>query len=448
MPYWDIGSIAANAGRECREFKLIDLETANYYTKKYNAFLEKCNAADVFKKDNCTFIRSIVKDMGSMEFDIFYFYIDWWNETLPLAIAVAHQIKKLNTKARILLSGPYMNSYGEEILDKFTFIDYIAVAEIEPVFNKILNKGVSTLEIPNIIYFDRKKGKGIRTKTQIADINNLLFPEFDLFFDHQHPGGAILPFRLSRGCKYRCFFCACLSAERLRYYRDIDTVVNCLKEYKEKYNIKNFYFEDDALNFDNDYLQAFLDKLIKAKLHIKWSAYCIAKDLSSAMMSKIREAGCVHIRWGIESAHPLISRRIAKNISMSEAESILNQTAKSGIANQISFMVGFPYEGKDSIELIKRFIVNNKQSLKVVNVYTFKPRARTLAYKFPERYGIKILSDKAVFKKDVVPFDELQGLKWDNKRSAQQLFLRQINTVIQENRLLNIDPREYFKQII
>jgi len=448
IPYWEIGSIAANVKSKCQEFKLIDLETANYYTRKYNDFLEEFKPFEVLKKENRGFIHSVVKDIGNIKFDIFYFYIDWWNETLPLAIAVANQIKKLNKKARILLSGPYLNSYGKEILDKFKFIDYIAVSEIEPVFNKLLDNSVCSSEIPNIVYFDRNNNKVAETKKIITDINELLFPEFDSFFKTKQPAAKILPFRLSRGCKYRCFFCACLSAEQLRYYRNIDVVVKHLKQYNKKYNINNFYFEDDALNFNNDYLEEFLNKLIQAKLNIKWSAYFIAKDLPLAIIEKIRKAGCVHIRWGIESVHPSIASKIAKDISILEAEKILSDTAKIGISNQISLIVGFPHENNISIKHMKSFIVKNKQSLKIVNAYTFKPRAGTLAYKHPERYGINILKDNAVFKKDVVPFDETNGLIWRNKRAAQQLFLKVINGVIQDNQLLNIDPREHFKQII
>ena len=361
IPYWDIGSIAANIKNKCQEFKLIDLETENFYSKKYSFFLEKCKPTDVFKKKNLGFIRSILKDIGSIEFDIFYFYIDWWNETLPCAVAVAYQIKKLNKNVKILVSGPYLNSYGKEILDKFKFIDYIAVSEIEPVFQKLLGENSYVSEIPNIVYFDKKKKVSVETEGHIADINKLLFPEFDSFFDNKYPNSRILPFRLSRGCKYRCFFCACLSAEQLRYYLDIDVVISRLKEYKMKHDIKNFYFEDDALNFKNDYLETFLDKLIHAKLNIQWSAYFIIKNLSLAIIKKIRRAGCVHIRWGVESVHPSISRKIAKNICVAEAEKTLNDAANVDISNQISLIVGFPHEKKPSIDRMKNFIINNKK---------------------------------------------------------------------------------------
>ncbi|MCK5081374.1 MAG: hypothetical protein KAR31_00575, partial [Candidatus Omnitrophica bacterium] len=272
-PFWDIGSVIANIRSECERIKLIDLETKNYYTKKYDGYLKNYGAVNVFRKESLCFVRSIIKDIGSIEFDVFHFYIDWWNETLPLAIAVAHQIKKLNKKARILLTGPYLNSYGKEISDKFKFIDYIAVSEIEPVFKNIFTDGLCASETSNIVYYNEKTRKVHETKRQVTDINDILFPEFDLFFSGTCPCPEVLPFRLSRGCKYRCFFCACLSAKRLRYYKDIDAVVSCLRKYKKIYNVRNFYFEDDALNFSNVYLETFLDKLIKARVNIQWSAY-------------------------------------------------------------------------------------------------------------------------------------------------------------------------------
>lgn len=445
VPHFDIGSIAANIKSKCQDFQLINLETNNYFSKKYKKILEKIKGPDVFKKKNATLINSIIKDIGNINFDIFYFYIDWWNETLPLAIAVAYQIKKLNKKSKILLSGPYLNSYGKEILSKFKFIDYIAVSEIEPVFDKILTPSINNSEIPNIIYYNNKRKMIVETKKQVDDINNILFPEFDLFTNQDRANIEVLPFRLSRGCKYRCFFCACLSAEKLRYYNDIAPAIKQLKIFKNKYSTHYFYFEDDAMNFDNIYLESFLDRLTKAKLNIRWSAYFIAKNLSPDLIDKIAKAGCIHIRWGIESANPSILKKIAKNIVISEAEAILEHTAKAGISNQISLIVGFPHEKKSSINLMKNFIIRNKQSIKIVNVYNFKPRVGTLANKFPQQYKIKILKDDSIFKEDIIPFEEIESLTWNKKKIAQKTFFDEINTVIQDNKLLNIDPKEYFQ---
>ena len=97
---------------------------------------------------------------------------------------------------------------------------------------------------------------------------------------------------------------------------------------------------------------------------------------------------------------------------------------------------------------MKRFIFKNRDYLRVANVYTFKPRVGTLAHKFPNRYGIKILENKVIFRKDEVPFDEVGGLKWEIKKIQQQLFSREVNGFIKRNGVLHIDPQEYFKQIV
>ena len=448
IPYWNIGSIVANIKDKCRKIKLIDLETLNFERKKYDIFFRKFKAIDIFKKNNFYFLQTLIKDIGSTNYDIFHFYIDWWNETLPMAIALGQQIKRFNDKTKILLSGAYLNAYGKEILNRFRFIDYIAVSEIEPVFENLLGSFSSLKKVPNIIYFNKEKNKIVETKKEVTDLDNLLFPDFDLFFLDGLPRPEILPFRISRGCKYRCFFCACLTDEKLRFYRNIDIAVSRLINYKSRYNVKNFYFDDDALNFNNNYLESFLDKLIKARIKIKWSAYFIPKDLSFNLLEKIKKSGCIHIRWGIESVNPYISRIISKNISIPNAEKILRDSSNLGISNQTSFIVGFPYEKEGNVSLIKKFILKNRNYLKVINVYTFKPRVGTLANKFPASFGIKVLKDKTIFKNDEVPFEETNGLKWESKRIKQQLFLREINGFIKRSGLINMDPHEYFKQII
>lgn len=447
IPCWDVASLIANIGND-NEVELIDLEKSNFHNNKYRDFLINFHNKDVYNRKKIPFIFNLMKDIGNINFDVIYFYIDWWNETLAIGLSLAWLLKKINKKIKILMSGPYLNAYGREILEHFRFIDYIAISEIEPIFNSLPEYCDCPQKIPNIIYFDTTLKKIIETKKMIPNLNNLLFPDFDFFFKKQFNSPQILPFRISRGCKYRCFFCACLTSEKLRYYRNIDNLTIKILEYKNKHKVKNFYFYDDALNFNNDYLETFLDKLIAARVNIKWSAYFIPKDLSLNLLKKIKKAGCVHIRWGIESLDKSILSKIAKNLTTSEIEKILDASSGLGISNQISLIVGFPYEKKNCIALIEKFIHDNKNILKIINVYTFKPRVGTLAYKFPDLFGIKILKDESIFKKDSVPFDELKGLKWKAKKVQQQLFFNKVNDLVKKNGLLNVDPREYFNQIV
>jgi len=445
IPYWEIGAILANIKEKCQKLELVDLESKYFCTKKNYDFLGNHNPHDLFKKDNQVYVLSVLEDIGSLDFDLIHFFIDWWNETLPLAVAIARKIRKKNNKIKILLSGTYLNRYGGEIIEKFKFIDYIGVSDPELIFNEILNGTEDPSKIPNIVYFSEEENVVKETKRQAIDVNDLNFQDYDLFFGDQCEAPQILPVKLSRGCIYRCFFCACLSGEKFSYYKEIDEGIKHIKKYKSKYGVNYFYFDDDAINFNNDYLENFLDRLIAEKLNIKWSAYFFAKNLSSRLIKKIKESGCIHIRWGIETLDPEISKMIAKGIKIIEAEEILNETAKAGIANQISLIVGFPNEKKESIQDMKSFISRNRHALRVVNTYVFKPRSGTLAYQLPNKYGVEILQDKTIFKKDVVPFNEINGLKWKDKKKVSEIYFQVIDKEVQKNKLMNIDPREFFK---
>ena len=400
--------------------------------------------SDMLKGTNGDFVSTIMQDIGDLDFNIFYFYVEWLNEIMPLAMTVAHQIKKINKQVKILMGGAYGERYGKEIIEKFKFIDYIAASQdLLPIFETLLKGPPQSSEIPNIFYFDTAKDQPVETKRQAVIWDELPYPDFDLFYGKKESDSKILPFRLSRGCKYTCFFC--ILGGKLSYYKNIDGVVSHIEECKKKHHVENFYFEDAALNFNNKYLEEFIDKLIERNLNIRWSSYFIAQNLSLTMIKKIRLSGCTHIRWGIETVEPSFAKKIAKNLKIVEVEEILKRSSEMGIANQVSFIVGFPHETAEAIEKMKRFILKSKKFLGVVNIYIFKPRRGTLTHDSPERYGIRILDNQPLFEKDLVPFDEINGQRWIEKRSMQKIFYKNVSAVIRESDLIDVDPQEFFK---
>jgi radical SAM superfamily enzyme YgiQ (UPF0313 family) len=183
-------------------------------------------------------------------------------------------------------------------------------------------------------------------------------------------------------------------------------------------------------------------------LKIRWSAYFIPKRVPLGLLLRLKKAGCIHARWGVETTNRLISDNISKGIGIGEAEKILRQAGRCGIANQISFMVGFPHEKRETTQEIKNFIRKNKQALKVVNIFAFNPRVGSPVYQQPQKYGIKISNNSMGLKEDRVPFDEKDGLSWREKYKQQRLALHALEICLKNLGIPDIDTREYFKSMI
>jgi radical SAM superfamily enzyme YgiQ (UPF0313 family) len=172
----------------------------------------------------------------------------------------------------------------------------------------------------------------------------------------------------------------------------------------------------------------------------------IAKDLSPFILKKMVRAGCRHIRWGIESANPKRQSMLSKHLNLREVGSILQWAASVGIKSQVSFTIGYPNESHQDKNLIIGFVSRNRNNIHAANIYRFKPRRGSLAYQYPQKFGIRLHEDFSG--RDEVPFDEIDGLDWSAKKREQQAQQKEIGMAFQKLGFATADPEAYFSDLI
>ena len=151
---------------------------------------------------------------------------------------------------------------------------------------------------------------------------------------------------------------------------------------------------------------------------------------------------------GIETANPSRQRIISKRLDLNEVATILKAARISGIRNQVAFTVGYPYECQLDVDLTTKFLENNRENLDCVNVYKFKPRRNSIAFRNPGAFGIEILLTQDKFWKDDMPFRETKGLDWHLKKGQQAYYAKILEERIEALDLKNIDPEIYFKGLL
>ncbi len=199
---------------------------------------------------------------------------------------------------------------------------------------------------------------------------------------------------------------------------------------------------------DNGRLGALLDIMAGIKPRLSWSCYMIAKDVSEALLKKMAYAGCRHIRWGIETLDPYKQRAIDKGLNTQEIAKILFAANRHGIDNQISVIVGFPYECSKDLDLAIDFITNNRKNISCVNVYQFKLRRNSPIYAYPGKFGISIDHTLDSGSTDGMPFSEKNGLPWQLKKSQQEYISNILKLKVKSLGLIDQDPRIYFSNLV
>ncbi|MCX5667432.1 MAG: B12-binding domain-containing radical SAM protein, partial [Candidatus Omnitrophica bacterium] len=235
-------------------------------------------------------------------------------------------------------------------LSRLEAIDYIVKGEGERSFvslvEAILNKNESAVSgIAGVGYRDGGKIAVVPPDAWLEDLDKINFPAWDLF------GGSITSFPVisSRGCPFKCVFCARMMGERVRT-RSPGNVIAELELLNGKYGASEIYFYDETFGFYKDWLDSFLKMMIDSGLarKIKWGISTRAQLLNDETVGKMKAAGCIKIDFGVESGDDDILKAIKKGETKEDFIRAARTIKKAGIRSHSYYIIGHPYETKES----------------------------------------------------------------------------------------------------
>jgi len=164
----------------------------------------------------------------------------------------------------------------------------------------------------------------------------------------------------SRGCHYNCVFCAIKT--KSVSLRSPELFVDELEYLHDRYNPKAFQFFDSTFTINRSHCESICEEIIKRKLDIKWVAKARINNVDESLLSLMKEAGCYKVLYGIESGSERISKRINKNITISQIKKAINVSLKAGLKVTGYFMVSLPDETledlKQTVDLMTELIKN------------------------------------------------------------------------------------------
>jgi radical SAM superfamily enzyme YgiQ (UPF0313 family) len=178
----------------------------------------------------------------------------------------------------------------------------------------------------------------------------------------------------SRGCPYRCRFCASSAYwDKLRFF-SADYVVNEIGVLVEDYGVKFISFFDDMFIAKLSRLKEIAEGLNRTGLlgRVKFSCSCSAPNVTAEVARTLKEMNVVSVGLGLESGCEKTLKylkgaafSVAKN---REAVEILRQ---HGVAANASFVIGSPEETAADMMETYRFI--KETPLNLVDIYVLTP---------------------------------------------------------------------------
>jgi anaerobic magnesium-protoporphyrin IX monomethyl ester cyclase len=259
-----------------------------------------------------------------------------------LGLLMARMLRELNPGVPVVAGGIHPSALPEETLSN-PEVDVVAYGEGEVTAVELMEvfvKGSRALAgVDGIYYKDPESGEARHTPPRelIQDLDGLPFPMPDPVYAH-HPRRAILT---SRGCYYRCTFCAQSSilGHNVRF-RSPANVVDEI-EYWYKTGIRSFIIQDSTFTSKIERAMEIMDLIRERGLKINWGFQTRVDLLPRELMQKAKESGCDYIWIGVESGDPDILKAIRKGITMDQVRKAVEVIREFDIETYLYFILGF-----------------------------------------------------------------------------------------------------------
>jgi len=242
------------------------------------------------------------------------------------------------------------------------------------IFELFIEKGKFSPEelskIKGIVYRDAAGQLQINPEREpVIPLDQLPFPARDLFTIEKHSY-----LFSSRGCPYRCTFCASSRFwGRIRFF-SADYVMQEIIELVDRYRVKLISFYDDLVIADVGRLKNLLALLKKEKIlpKVKFSLNARANLLTEEVVRLLKDMNVVSVGMGLESGNERILHYLkGKNASVDDNKAAIRRLKKHHIAANASFVIGSPDESKEEILDTFRFIQTS--GLNFVDTYVLTP---------------------------------------------------------------------------
>ncbi len=202
-----------------------------------------------------------------------------------------------------------------------------------------------------------------------------------------------LPLMASKGCFWnKCNFCTYATINEHRYaITTPEKSIEIIKGLKERYNVSNFRFVDDAL--PPRFMKGITERISKESLNIKWTCSIIlSKDFADLEFCRtLRDSGLYQVSIGLESITPRVlhlMNKCHKDLTQADIKHILTSLKDAAINIGLHIIFGFPGETLEEARQTLKFLVENRSLYDTCMFQPFCLEDNTHVFNNYKRFGI------------------------------------------------------------
>lgn len=318
--------------------------------------------------------------------------------TIGRALETAQVVKETLPDAIVVMGGYHPTFNFIETLEDEN-VDIVIRGEGEYIMLNLVQalENQSSLHDVKGIVFEDKNSKEIVVNPEaplIQDLDELPFPALNLLPMKKYRlldmDTHMTTMITTRGCPMQCSFCssAAMHGKKIRE-RSVENIVDEIEYLKTNYDIDTIAFMDDTFTLKKRKVMAICDEILKRNIEIMWGCTSRVDTLDEKLLKKMKEAGCITIFIGVESADQQQLDNMCKNTTIAKIENAFKIAHKLKIRTIASVALGMPGDTKEIMNKTVKFVHKLKSNYAIYSLATPYPGTRFYKEAF-EKNLIKI----------------------------------------------------------
>ncbi|MEW6097052.1 MAG: radical SAM protein [bacterium] len=273
-------------------------------------------------------------------------------------LSIAKLAKDILPQVKVAALGIHVTVLPEECLSLFSSLDYCIRGEPEFIVKDLslaLRDGGSIKDISGLSYHTNGKIIHNPDREFISNLDELPFPAWHLIDteDYRMPFKNV-PFLLiatSRGCPYKCTFCAdkAFYGTKLRL-KSPKKVVDELEWVKKTFGVAEFLFWSESFTINNNFVLEVCEEILSRNLKVSWVCNSRVDNVDIALLRKIKEAGCWMIGYGVESGNQQVLNSVKKGTTLKQTQEAVRWAKEAGLEVTGHCILGLPGDTQETIK--------------------------------------------------------------------------------------------------
>ncbi len=374
------------------------------------------------------FIEYYDKTIGSFsfgEYGMICISVPDLSQLIP-AFTLSLMLKKASD-IPVIIGGNYITQNKDDFMNHpeifGEYCDYLMVGDGERSIvelSEFISGKREINDVSNLVYLNENKAV-CNPAAKVIDFSEVAYADFDsLDFSLYFSPETVIPMQLSKGCYWgKCTFCDYYYGQQCYDTKNIPDVINELKYFTEKYNVRHFLFIDEAV--PPKYYNKLADAILENNLEIYFYSFVrLEKGFTKEVLKNLYRAGMRIGLWGYEAYSERVMKMMNKGIDLSERIRILKDSSEAGIWNNVLFIMGYPTETIEEIKKTISVMYNHRDIVNSCTPSNFSLKKNAILMKFIGSNGLIGFETNGEFY--TVLKDKIEGIPQSERREIRRKF--------------------------